>query len=239
MKTTSNIPNRYVIKGKPNIRPSWVSYRLNQRTGDNYSVAVGYFTTDTQNYIGTYFVPDNQVIASPGQLMFIDDGVGGKRPAIVNEKKAYTIKGITVTPDDQYSVSFVDENNMPAVTFALPWNEIIKRIGILLANDFVPAPADNSSVVSDRFYSILKLNQGIIFGLGVKFDLDSKSTLETDIPSPLNLEDGHIRIVATDLGDYVKLKLTTAPAATDIDLTSKFEIIGKDLYNYLVFFKVF
>jgi len=235
MKTTINIPNRYVIKGKPNIRPSWVSYRLNQRTGDNYSVAVGYFASDTQNYIGTYFVPDNQTITSPGQLMFIDDGVGGKRPAIVNEKKAYTITGIAVSGDD-YTINYNDENDDP-VSITSSWDDIVKKIGILLANDFVPAPADNSSVVSDRFYSILKLNKGVIFGLGVKFDLNSKGTLETDIESPLNLEDPNLKIVATDFGDYVKLKLTTV-IGPDLDLRSKFEIVGKDLYNYLVFFKV-
>jgi hypothetical protein len=236
MKTTINIPNRYVIKGKPNIRPSWVSYRLNQRTGDNYSVAVGYFASDTQNYIGTYFVPDNQTIASPGQLMFIDDGVGGKRPAIVNEKKAYTITGTAIS-GSIYRISYNNENNDP-VSIDLPWNDIVKKIGILLANDFVPAPADNSSVVSDRFYSILKLNQGVIFGLGVKFDLNSKGALETDIDSPLDLE-GIFKIAATDLGNYVKLKLTTTlDPVNDINLTDRFEIVGKDLYNYLVFFKV-
>ena len=236
MKTTINIPNRYVIKGKPNIRPSWVSYRLNQRTGDNYSVAVGYFASDTQNYIGTYFVPDNQTIASPGQLMFIDDGVGGKRPAIVNERKAYTITNITFN-DPDYTIEYKNENN-DSISVTLPWDNIVRKIGILLANDFVPAPADNASVVSDKFYSILKLNKGVIFGLGIKFDLDSKGALETNINSPLNLESGTIKIVATNLGDYVKLKLTITPNPTDTDLTDKFEIVGKDLYNYLVFFKV-
>ncbi|MFZ8848341.1 MAG: hypothetical protein ACO2O4_03860 [Minisyncoccia bacterium] len=237
MKTTINIPNRYVIKGKPNIRPSWVSYRLNQRTGDNYSVAVGYFASDTQNYIGTYFVPDNQIIASPGQLMFIDDGVGGKRPAIVNERKAYTITSITVS-DEDYTINYENENGN-SVSITSSWNDIVRKIGILLANDFVPAPADNSSVVSDRFYSILKLNKGVIFGLGVKFDLDSKGTLETSVASPLNLEDSNLKIVATDFGNYIKLKLTTNVVdGTDTDLTDKFEIVGKDLYNYLVFFKV-